>query len=269
MPDKPTGLTATGSGNKAVLAFTPPAGAVSYEVAILVATGDTWAVTAASSLAPYAPASVTVSGAQRQFDVPLSALANLDGRYKFQVRAVDANGVRGDWSTESGAVTVGECASRQAAWFAEQQCRSTRPAGCSTCPERRQHGACAAVAPRCAAAAAPPGCAGPTEHTSLPAARSCVQASRMHPATWSQQLCWTPPWPTRPTATSRSALCPPGWRSRATWWRCWTQMATSWARLNSKPPPALPRPLHLCDFIRPKPHHPPHHTTPHPIPPLE
>lgn len=119
MPDAPTSLTATGDRAKATLTFTAPSGAVWYEARALAPTGDSWAVTTASALAPFAPcplsqpvagcAALTTPGTgQRQFNVPLAALANLDGRYKFQVRAVDANGVPGEWSAESGIVTVGE-----------------------------------------------------------------------------------------------------------------------------------------------------------------
>ncbi|PRW20926.1 fibronectin type III domain-containing [Chlorella sorokiniana] len=117
MPATPTGLSAEGSGTSAKLTFTPPAGAVAYEARALAPAGDSWAVTSASRFSPYAPCSLTppitgcagvqTSGPEHSLEVPLSALANLDGRYKFQVRGVDANGVPGDWCTESDAVTVG------------------------------------------------------------------------------------------------------------------------------------------------------------------
>lgn len=109
-PSVPQQLVATPGANTATLTFVPAAGAVSYEAAILPATGD-WRVPT-DALAPYAPASVQQiddSGtAKLTFDVPLSAFAYRDGQYKLQVRAVDANGVRGDWSAESDPVTVGE-----------------------------------------------------------------------------------------------------------------------------------------------------------------
>lgn len=108
-PAVPQQLVATPGANTATLTFAPAAGAVSYEAAILPATGD-WRVPT-DALAPYAPSTVQpIDGtAKLTFDVPLSAVAYRDGQYKFQVRAVDANGVRGDWSAESGPVTVGEC----------------------------------------------------------------------------------------------------------------------------------------------------------------
>ncbi len=108
-PTAPTGLSAAGGAAMATLTFEPASGAVSYEAAIVAATGD-WRIPT-DALLPYAPASVqqVESSTKLTFGVPLSAFAYRDGQYKFQVRAVDANGVRGDWSTASSAVTVGEC----------------------------------------------------------------------------------------------------------------------------------------------------------------
>ena len=120
MPATPTDLTAAGLADKATLTFMPTAGAVWYEAAIHAATGD-WRV-ATDALALFAPCSlsaapdgctavrqVSVEGNDKlAFDVPLSAFSYRDGQYAFKVRAVDANGVPGDWSDASAAVTVGE-----------------------------------------------------------------------------------------------------------------------------------------------------------------
>lgn len=110
-PATPTSLVATGHTDRATLTFLPTAGAVSFEAAILPATGD-WRV-ATDALAPYAPLSVQtvdVGGTTKlTFDVPLSAFAYRDGQYTFKVRGLDANGVPGDWSSASTPVSVGEC----------------------------------------------------------------------------------------------------------------------------------------------------------------
>lgn len=116
MPDTPTNLVAVGGTSKASVSFTAPAGAVWYEAMILAA-GD-WQVPSTISLAPYAPCllsqpintcgSLRLDAGKTAFDVPLSALAYRDGDYSFKVRAMDANGVPGDWSTASGDVSVGE-----------------------------------------------------------------------------------------------------------------------------------------------------------------
>lgn len=109
-PAMPTGLVVAGHTGSATLTFLPTAGAVSYEAAILPATGA-WQV-ATDALAPYAPSAVqqiSVDGtAKLTFEVPLSALAYRDGQYTFKVRAVDSNHVAGEWSSASNAVTVGE-----------------------------------------------------------------------------------------------------------------------------------------------------------------
>ena len=116
MPDTPTNLVAVGGTDKATLSFTAPAGAVWYEATILAA-GD-WQVPSTISLAPYAPCPLSqpintcgalgLDAGKTAFDVPLSALAYRDGDYSFKVRAMDANGVPGDWITASGDVSVGE-----------------------------------------------------------------------------------------------------------------------------------------------------------------
>lgn len=110
-PATPASLVATGRTDRATLTFLPTAGAVSFEAAILPASGD-WRV-ATDALAPYAPVSVQpvdVSGTNKlTFDVPLSAFAYRDGQYTFKVRGLDGNGVPGDWSSASDPVSVGEC----------------------------------------------------------------------------------------------------------------------------------------------------------------
>lgn len=119
-PAIPTSLVAAGGPSRATLTYAPATGAVWYEARILAAT-SAWAVTT-TELVPFAPCplstlptgctavrTVTVGAASlRSFDVPLSAFRNRAGQYTFQVRAVDTNGVPGDWSAASDGVTVGK-----------------------------------------------------------------------------------------------------------------------------------------------------------------
>lgn len=113
-PGTPTSLVAVGGTTAATLTLEPAAGAAFYEAAILKADGTatTFAYVAtckAGQTSGCSALSDVPSSTQKTFSTPLAAFANVDNKYRFKLRAVDSNGVAGDWSNPTeNAVTVGE-----------------------------------------------------------------------------------------------------------------------------------------------------------------
>lgn len=213
MPATPNDLTAAGTADKATLTFMPTAGAVWFEAAIHAATGDWRVVT--DALAQFAPCplsaptdgctavrQVTVEGTDKlQFDVPLSAFSYRDGQYAFKVRAVDANGVPGDWSDVSAAVTIGELGR----WVRRGGGGSTVLAGVRSLPAGNNCTAQLTCSQRCS-----------LTHTAPPHPHAQACLTRL-------QRWESAPGPTTAAWTCSSA--PPGWRSRAIGSRCLRRMA--------------------------------------------
>lgn len=250
MPATPSGVSAAGFADMASLTFLPAAGAVWYEAAIHAATGD-WRV-APDALALFAPCTLnapadgctelrqfTVDGVdQLAFAVPLSAFSYRDGQYAFKVRAVDANGVPGDWSDLSAAVTVGEPAVGEADWGGVVAALHVAPMR----PGHRHGG-----------------------DMDLPSIRRCQPTSSLLTCS-PVQACPTrpPPWASAPGPMIAAWTCssaPPGWRSRATASRCCRRTAprcwTRWLWAPTRRAAAPPRRRRRSDRVHraPAQHH--------------